>query len=153
MISQLLAMGLWWQLSRSVDNQLGGMKRWIWIAVPGELQDLVIWGMLVECCLDQQLLFISFSELLIRVLTCWWRCSFCCQQIECSDIFWEGKRRHFLSKLVSGVLFRPRMTFHTSQPSAFDIALCKRSLQLLALVLLIVMFADKHKSILASFDL
>ena len=63
------------------------MKCWIWRAVPGELKDQVISGMLVECCLDQQLLCISPSELLISIPTWWWRCSSCCQQTKHWDIF------------------------------------------------------------------
>ena len=96
MISHLLTMGLWWQLPRSVDSRLGGMKCWVWRKVPGELKGQVTWGILVECRLDQQLLCISSSELLIRVPTCWWRCSFNCQQMERWDVFWEGSLDHGL---------------------------------------------------------
>ena len=52
-----------------------------------------------------------------------------------------------LSELVSGVLLTPRMTFHTSRPSTFDIELCKRSFQLLALASLIATFASWQASI------
>ena len=52
-----------------------------------------------------------------------------------------------LGKLVSGVLLRPRMTFHTSGPSAFDIELCKRSFQLVFLASLIAMFASRQATI------
>ena len=81
---------LWWQIFKSVDNLLGGMMHWIWEAIPGELKDQVIWGMLVECCLNQQLLCISSSGLLTVVQICWWRRSFQRRQMECWDVFWEG---------------------------------------------------------------
>ena len=52
-----------------------------------------------------------------------------------------------LGELVSGVPLTPRMTFHTSRPSTFDIELCKRSFQLLALASLMATFASRQASI------
>ena len=52
-----------------------------------------------------------------------------------------------MGELVSGVLLRPRITFHASGPSAFDIELCKRSFQLLALASLIATFTSWQASI------
>ena len=52
-----------------------------------------------------------------------------------------------LGDVVSGVLLRPQMTFHTSGMSSFDKELCRRSFQLLALALLTAMFASRQASI------
>lgn len=52
-----------------------------------------------------------------------------------------------LGELVSRVQLRSRMTFHTSGSSSFDIELCRRSIQLLALVSLVAKFAFRQASI------
>ena len=63
---------------------------------------------------------------------------------DCSAVMGRGL---IVRELVSGVLFRPQMTFHTSGLSAFDIELCERSFQLLALASLIATFASRQASI------
>lgn len=52
-----------------------------------------------------------------------------------------------LGELVSGVELRPPITYHTSVPLVFDMNLCKRSFQLLALALLMASFASGQVSI------
>ena len=52
-----------------------------------------------------------------------------------------------LGELLSGVLPKPRMNFHTSGLSPFDRELCRKSLQLLVLASLIATFTSQQASI------
>ena len=53
-----------------------------------------------------------------------------------------------LGKLVSLVLLKTQINFHVSGPAAFDIELCRRSFQLLALASLMASFASPFLPVL-----